>query len=201
MKKVFIICVGIATLTLASCGSSKNNAQSNKGSNSPFGETYEMPCAEYDSDSEFGATGIYKCSAAQKGNAQQFALQNAQQIVRMKMQHAYKGMVSDYTNSYGNNAGNDIQSKITIAGDQAINTVLNDTRATCVRFSGVDDRGNIECYVGIRISKELLAKKITERVNNALSQDEKMRIDFNEKKYREEMKARFKNFKEDNNQQ
>ena len=159
MKKTLIICVGIATLTLASCGSSKSSTQSNKGGNSPFGETYEMPCAEYDSNSEFGATGIYKCSAAQKGNAQMFALQNAQQIVRMKMQHAYKGMVSDYTNSYGNNAGNDIQSKITAAGDQVINAVINDTRATCVRFSEVDDRGNIECYVGIRISKEMLAEQ------------------------------------------
>ena len=183
---------------LASCGGSKSTAQNNKGGNNPFGETYQMPCEELDSDTEFGATGIYKCSASQKGNAQMFALQNAQQIIRMKVQHVYKGMVSDFAGSYGGNAGNDIQSKITMAGDQAINAVFNDTKATCIRYSGVDDRGNIECYVGIRISKEQLAKKISERVSDALSQDEKTRIDFNEKRYRDEMEKRLQNFKDNN---
>lgn len=198
MKKTLFICGLAATMMLAACGSSKSNAQNNNASNSPFGETYQMPCEELDSDGEFGATGIYKCSASQKGNAQMYALQNAQQIIRMKIQHAYKGMVSDFTQSYGGNAGNDIQSKITMAGDQIINTVLNDTRATCVRYSSVDDRGNIECYVGIRISKKKLADKISERVDDVLTQDEKLRIDFNEKKYRDEMEKRFQNYKENN---
>ncbi len=174
---------------VSACGSSKQTVQNN--SKNPFGDTYEAPCQELDTETEFGATGIYKCSAAQKGQAQVFALQNAQQIVRMKMQHAYKGMVSDFSQSYGGNAGNDIQNKITMAGDQVIDAVVNDTRATCVKFSAVDDRGDIECYVGIRISKQELAKKIAERVGNVLTDEEKMRTDFNEKKFRERMEARF----------
>ncbi len=79
-----------------------------------------------------------------------------------------------------------------MAGDQVIDAVINDTRATCVKFSAVDDRGDIECYVGIRISKPELAKKIAERVGNVLTEEEKMRIDYNEKKFRDRMEARFR---------
>lgn len=198
-KTMFIITMLFCGMMLFSaCGSTKATAQNNNTtkSNSPFGETYQMPCEEYDSQSEFAATGIYKCSANQKGEAQKNALLNAQQLVRMKVAHTYKGMLSDFSSSYGGNAGNDVQNKMVMAGDQAINAVLDHTRATCVRFSGIDGRGDIECYVGIRISKMELAEKIAGRVNDVLSQDEKTRIDFNEKKYREEMEKRFADFKE-----
>lgn len=192
MKKILFY-LGVASVVfIASCGGNKKTVKDDY--RSPFGETYEAPCLELDSESEFGATGIYKCSASQKGQAQSFALQNAQQQIRMKMSHVYKGMVSDFSQNYGGNAGNDIQNKITIAGDQAINTVINDTRATCIKFSGVDERGDIECYVGVRISKKQLAKEISHRVSDALTPDEKMRIDFNEQRYREDMEARFKKF-------
>lgn len=196
MKRTLLFLGLTAMMLMSSCSSNKNTAQNDY--RSPFGETYESPCLELDSDTEFGATGIYQCSASQKGQAQSFALQNAQQQIRMKMQHVYRGMVSDFSQNYGGNAGNDIQNKITIAGDQVINEVINDTRATCVKFSGVDDRGNIECYVGIRISKTKLAKEISHRVSDALTQDEKARIDFNEHRYREDMEARFRRFQENN---
>lgn len=198
MKKILFVCGLATTMMFAACGGNKSIAQNNKTGNNPFGETYQMPCEELDSQTEFAATGIYKCSANQKGDAQIYALQNAQQQVRMKVQHSYKGMVSNFAQSHGGNAGNDVQNKIAMAGDQVIDAVINDTRATCVRFSGVDDRGNIECYVGIRISKQELAKKIAGRVNDVLSQEEKARIDFNEKNYREDMEKRFQNYKDNN---
>lgn len=197
MKKALLVCGLAATMMFAACSGSKSTAQNNK-TNNPFGETYQMPCEELDSQTEFAATGIYKGSANQKGDVQMYALQNAQQQCRMKMQHAYKGMVSNFAMSHGGNAGNDVQNKIAMAGDQIIEAVLNDTRATCVRFSGVDDRGDIECYVGIRINKGELAQKIAGRVNDVLSQEEKARIDFNEKNYREDMEKRFQNYKDNN---
>lgn len=198
-KEMFISSMLLAgMLMFTACGASKSNAQNNPTSNNPFGETYSMPCEEYDSQTEFAATGIYKCSANQKGSAQMYALQNAQQLVRMKVKHSYKGMVSNFSETHGGNAGNDVQNKVVMAGDQAIDAVLNDTRATCVRYSGVDSRGDIECYVGIRVNKEQLAKEIAGRVNNVLSPEEKARIDFDEKNYREEMEKRFQDYKENN---
>lgn len=196
MKKSNIITLTVVTvLALTACSSNKSATVDN--SRNPFkGNTYEAPCQELDSDAEFGATGIYKGSSNQMGDLQLYALQNAQQMVRRKLQHSYKGMVSDFNTSYGGNAGNDIMNKITSAGDQAINAVINDTRATCIRFSDVDDRGDVTCFVGIRISKQVVAKEVANRVNNVLSEDEKMRIRFEEKKYREEYEQRMRNYSE-----
>lgn len=134
----------------------------------------------------------------QKGEVHKFALQNAQSIIRMKIKHAYKGMVSDFSSSTGNNSGNDIETKVAMAGDQIIDAVVNNTSECCVKFSSVGDDGHIECYVAIRIPKNDLSEKIAKEVSNKLSDDEKMRINFNESQYREQMEKRFEQYREEN---
>lgn len=202
MKKSLLFLAVIAlAVAFTSCGSSKtvsNNNYSNNGGGNPFGETYEMPCAVYDTDTDFAATGIFRGSSYQKGELLKWALQNAQEQVRMKIRHAYKGMVSNYSQNLGNNQGNDIERKMTMAGDQIIDAVINDTRAVCQRFGAVDESGHIECYVAIQISKEDLSEQVAKGVDNVLSDDEKMRIGFNEMKYREQMNKSFEQYKEQN---
>ncbi len=134
----------IAVLCTA-CGTKKSTAQQH-AANNPFGEVFSIPCEVYDSETHFAATGIYKGSMNQKGEVHIYALQNAQAIVRQKMQHAYKGLVGDYSQSVGNNRGNDIATKIEKGGDQIINVIVNNAAETCVKYSGVDDRGMVECY-------------------------------------------------------
>lgn len=188
MKKLHLLgMVSVFAIVMSSCGSEKKIGISG-GSKNPFGEVYEVPCAMYDTDTEFAATGIYRGSANQKGEAYKFALANAQQIVRMKIKHVYKGMVSDFSQSIGNNQGNDIESKISMAGDQIIDAVVNHTAESCMRFGEVQADGHIEIYVGIKISKVDLSQKIAAAVDNKLSTEEKLRIGFDEKIYREEIK-------------
>ncbi len=189
----------LAMLVLAGCGSSKQGTKhSNNASDNPFGEVFTTPCEIYDTEEEFTATGIYRGSSNQKGEVQKYALQNAQQQVRMKIKHAYKGMVSDFSQSIGNNQGNDIETKVSMAGDQIIDAVINDTRESCKRWSKVFDDGHIECYVAIKISKASLSQAISKAVENKLTDEEKMRIGFDEKVYREQMNERFKEYKEGN---
>lgn len=199
MKKSYIFGTAmIIALAFASCGSEKqavNNQPRNNGSNNPFGEVYEAPCTVYDTDTEFTATGVYRGSSNQKGEVHKYALQNAQQLVRMKIKHAYKGMVSDFSQSIGNNQGNDIEAKVAMAGDQIIDAVVNNTSESCLRWGGVGDDGHIECYVAIKISKVDLAQKIATAVDNKLSQEDKLRIGFDEKVYRDDMEKRFENYK------
>ena len=59
MKKIFGIAV-LATLMFASCGAQKQTttAVNNARSASPFGDVYEVPAAENDTEEYFGATGI-----------------------------------------------------------------------------------------------------------------------------------------------
>lgn len=195
MKQILIMVATATTLLLSSCGTQKNamTTANNNRSTSPFGDVYEVPAAENDTDEYFGATGIASGSKARMGELQLMALTNAQNIIRQKMQHAYKGAVDDYMNSVGNNAGTDIEAKIERGGTQIIDVIVNDTQASKgPMFSAVDDKGNVTCYIGIRISKKAMADKIADYV----SEDEELKIRFKEDQFRQRMKESFKEFKE-----
>ncbi len=195
MKKLMFT-MAVAAFTMVSCGSSKQVATVAPASQSPFGEVYEAPCTVYDTPEEFAATGIYRGSMNQKGEVHKFALQNAQSIVRMKIKHAYQGMISDFSQSVGNNQGNDIITKVSQAGDQIIDAVINNTSECCIRYGAVGEDGHLECYVAIKISKEDLSQKVAKAVDNKLTDEEKLRIGFEEQQYRKQMDQRFKEYKE-----
>lgn len=196
MNKILVMVATATALLLSSCGAQKKamTTADNNRSASPFGDVYEVPAAENDTDEYFGATGIASGPKARMGELQLMALTNAQNIIRQKMQHAYKGAVDDYMNSVGNNAGTDIEAKIERGGTQIIDVIVNDTQASKgPMFSAVDDKGNVTCYIGIRISKKAMADKIADYV----SEDEELKIRFKEDQFRQHMKESFKEYKGD----
>lgn len=201
MKKMnlFAVVLMMTAAVLTSCGAKKQVAQSssNNAGGNPFGETYSMPCEVYDTPQQFAATGIFRGSSNQKGEVQKNALLNAQDIVRLKMKHAYKGMVSEYSSSVGNNKGNDIERKMTSAGDRIIDKIINETAQSCTRWSSVESDGHITCYTAIQISKQETAQKIAQEIEDKLTQEEKDRISFNEYSYRKQMEERFQNYKDE----
>lgn len=196
MNKIIGNTLGIICMFFISCGTSKKVEPVVTKSNSPFGEVYSMPCEVYDTPEKFAATGIYRGSSYQKDECHKNALRNARQIIYEKYSHTYKGMVSDYSGSFGTNKGNDIARKIESAGDQVINAILNDVYEICTKFSNVFDDGMIECYVAIEVSKKEIAEKVSKGVSDVLTQEEKENINFNEFSYRKQMEERMKNFKE-----
>ena len=200
MKKISIIAaLAAATLMLvSSCGAQKaaTAAAASSQPKSPFGEVYEVPCAVYDTPEQFAATGIYRGSSYQKGECQLNALQNARQLVYEKYHHAYQGMVSTYSQSIGNNRGNDIETKMNRAGDQIMDIILNDIQANCVKFSAVGDDGMVECYVGITVPKAMIAEQVTNAVSDVLTPEEKEAIGFDEFVYRKQMQERMAEYKD-----
>lgn len=198
MKKSITL-AALAALIVCSCGTANKVSQQNQNnaaSTAPFGEVYSMPCEMYDTDTEFAATGIYRGSSYQKGECQLNALENAKQLVYSKYKHVYNGMTSNYSSTIGNNRGNDIETKLQRAGDQVINAILNDIQAACVKFSAVQADGNIECYVGIKVPKNVIANQVAKTIEDNLTQEEKDRINFNEYNYRKEMEERLKNYRD-----
>ena len=195
MKKINLIAVLLllCTIPFVTVDAKKKKKQNDEN---PFGQTYSTPCEIYDSPAEFTANGIFTGSSRQMGEVQKYALENAQEIVRLKMKHAYKGMVSDYSSTHGNDKGNTLEKKISSAGDRIIDAVVNETMESCKSWSKISDDGQITCYVAIRIPKADLAAKVAKEVQNQLTQDEKTRIDFNESEYRKQMEERFKQFQE-----
>lgn len=192
--RTFIYAVCLTTTVLASCGSKKQVVKN--VSNAPFGEVYSMPCEIHDTKEKFAATGIYKGSSNQKGECHLNAIANAKAIIREKYRHAYKGMISDYSSTIGNNRGNDISTKLERAGDVVIEAVLNDAYEVCSKFSSIQDDGMIECYVSIEIYKDELADKVSKQVANVLTDDEKLKINFQEEEYRKRMEERMMNYKD-----
>ncbi len=191
-----VVVTMIAWIMAIGCGMSKVSSVADRKPKNPFGETYEAPCQVYDTPKEFAATGIFRGSSHQRGEVQKNALLAAQELIRLKMQHAYKGMVSEYSSSIGNNKGNDIERKMTSAGDRIIDKIINETSQSCVRWSGVEDDGHMTCYTAIQIPKGEVAAEITKEVADKLTQEEKDRIGFNEQEYRKDMAKRFEEYKE-----
>ena len=194
MKKNLLIMVAFVACgcVMTSCGTQKTVVAPTQAVN-PFGNgTFSAPGFEPDTDEYFAALGIANGPQARMDVLQLTALTNAQNVVRQKLKHAYKGMVSDYSNYIGNNSGSDAQTHVERAGDQIIDAVVNDTQAKSLNFSGVDEKGNLNCYVGIRVYKKQLADKIAD----AVSEDEELKIRFKESEFRKYMQEKFKDFKE-----
>lgn len=198
MKKFFyFIAVSTASLFISSCGSKSNVVSQSPRSTAPFGEVYSMPCANVkDTPEKFAAVGIYRGSSYQKGECHINAIANAQAIIREKYHHVYKGMISNYSSTIGNNRGNDIATKLERAGDVILDAMLNDAYEVCTKFSSVFDDGMVECYVGIEIPKGELAEKVSKKVADVLTDEEKEKINFNEYNYRKQMEERMKNYQE-----
>lgn len=198
MKKSICIIMVLTTLLLVcSCGSKKSVVSQQPQSTAPFGEVYSMPCGNIkDTPEKYAAVGIYRGSSYQKGECHLNAIANAQAIIREKYHHAYKGMISNYSSTVGNNRGNDIATKLERAGDVVLDAMLNDAYEVCTKFSNVFDDGMIECYVGIEIPKGELAEKVSQKVADVLTDEEKEKINFNEYNYRKQMEERMKNYKD-----
>ena len=202
MRKIFTFAAVVcAAMMMVSCGASKKAATNyapvaSKASNNPFGDVYEAPCAEFDTPEYFAATGIAVGAKARMADLQRLALANAQQIIRQKMEHAYKGAISDYLNSVGTNAGTDIENKLEAGGDQIMDLIVNETNATCgPKYSAVDEKGNMTCFIGIRIPKKALAETIVENVVDNVSDDEELKIRFKEDEFRKRTLENFERFK------
>lgn len=196
MKKNLLIMVallaGVCVMTSCGGGTNQTVVAANQAVNPFANGAFSAPGFEPDTDEYFAGWGTANGPKARMDVLQLSALTNAQNAVRQKLKHAYKGIVSDYSNYIGNNSGSDAQIHVERAGDQIIDAVINDTQARSLNFSGVDEKGHVDCYVGIRIYKKQLADKIAD----AVSEDEELKIRFKESEFRKYMQDKFKDYKE-----
>ena len=105
------------------------------------------------------------------------------------MRHAYKGMVSEYSNMIGNNGGTDFEEKAEAAGDKIIDVIVNNTDPIEER-SNMDEKGYVTFYRLIRISK----KETAEKIAKAVSENEELKMRYKEEEYRKKMEERFANY-------
>ena len=190
-----------ASVVMMSCKGNKQAVQQTvqqtapvSHSRSPFaGNTHEPPCVVYDDDKNFAATGIAYGAQTQLGSVQQLALENAQNMIYAKMEHAYGGFIDNYIEAIGTKQGTDIETEIRGVGRRAIMQVVKNTSASCIKFSDVDDKGNVQCFVAVKIPKE----KVSQEIANNLSKSQKGEIRERAAAARKEMQEYFKGIKEE----
>jgi hypothetical protein len=180
---------GGAVVNTAAAGGQSNDAEE---------EWVEPPCTVHDDDDWFAATGFAAGPRTRRDVISTNALRNGQRKIRNKMKHAYQGMVSDYDKYLGNNQGTDADVDVTSAGDAIIDAIVNDTREVCgPKFTKPDSKGQMECVVALKIRKKEIAEKIADKVENMVSKDERLRIQFEEFDFRKKMQEKFKEFKQE----
>lgn len=193
MRRYILLFLIAVLIPITICNAKTKKQAEEVKSESVFGDTWTMPCQLYDTDEEFCASSAYTGPKDQLAEVQKNALLAAQEIIRLKMKHSYQGMVSEYSASIGNNAGNDVEHKMQSAGDRIIDVIVNETRQVCTEYSLDKFRVNMTCYIGIKISKTDTADRISKEISDNLTQEEKDRISFNEQEYRKQMEKSFKN--------
>lgn len=188
-KNLFVMMALVAGVSvMTSCGgSSKAVVAPTQAIVNPYDNLIDSGVEDYDTDEYYTATGIAFGSRKSEGITREKSLQNAQTQLRMKIRSAIvDGIMTDFAKSYQSNDDIDDVSKIARYAELEIEKEIRETRATKIRATPVDDKGDMGIYTVTRIYKKDLAKKIAERV----SEDKKIKIDFGEEQLRELMEKR-----------
>ena len=167
--------------------------KSSKKAAAPEGETaITMYCSgpEYFSDDEYFRANNSGESTSQS-MAKKKAMSNARLDLAAAIETQVKAVIDNYFSSY--TSGQDIEDKERYEGlsREVINQELNGIRTICEQFTKTQS-GNYKCYVAI----ELAGDEILNGMKNRISDDEKLKIDFQYEKFKEEFEKEMENFKD-----
>lgn len=197
MKKNLFILMAFAAgvCVMTSCGGSskavvaQQTVQPSSASYSDLGPTTRFPLMREATEDEWYEVGTATGPKARMGQIRVAALRNARQLIRESMSEAYKGMLSEYSNMVGNNIGTDYQEKAEAAGDKIIDAVTGKLPPIDEQYN-IDEKGNITFFRLVKMSK----KEIADKIANAVSEDEELKIRFKESEFRKYMQEKFKEF-------
>lgn len=175
----------ILSPALQSCKSSKKAAV-------PSGETaITMYCSgpEYFSDDEYfraNNTG----ESTNQSMAKKKAMSNARLDLAAAIETQVKAVIDNYFSSYTNSEAIDDKERYEGLSREVINQELNGIRTVCEQFTKTE-QGSYKCYVAI----ELAGEEILNGMKSRISDDDKLKIDFQYEKFKEEFEKEMEQFK------
>ncbi len=187
MKKLIVktasfAMVGLLTLTLTtSCGSSKDT---NKGEN-----VINMYChgSEFQSDkehfrfSDFAESTDYSMAKDKAYNRVKTGLAG---MINTKV----KAMTDNYTKNYVQDGGEEVKNRYEAISRQVVNQELSGLKVICEKATEKD--GKYRYY----ICMELTGEDILNNLANKISEDSKLRTDFEYEKFKNEFQKEMENF-------
>jgi hypothetical protein len=176
----------IASPMMQSCKSSKGGASAPKGE-----ERVEMYCSgpQYSSNSEYFRANDVAESTSQS-MAKKKAMSNARLALAGSIQTTVKAVIDNYFQSY--TSGQDIEDKERYEGlsREVIDQQLNGIRTICEEYTKTA-QGNYKCYVAI----ELAGNEIANNMSKRISDDEKLKIDFQYENFKKTFEKEMEEFK------
>ncbi|HCS87272.1 MAG TPA: hypothetical protein DIW30_02240 [Bacteroidales bacterium] len=130
-------------------------------------KTYRQPCQRYDDGEYYAASGFIRVKMGGEGERDYSVvatklLASLRQQVKQKIGGKYQGAVRDYFDQYDVDDKFSAASHIESAGEQIIDTFLNDTEEDCRQYGDMDEGGYANLYMGILVKKSDLINSIVE---------------------------------------
>ena len=148
----------------------------------------EQNCFMPDDDEYYTASGMMRVKMGGNDMGEKdFTVQknkllgSCQQQLQMKFKGSYKAVVRDYFVQMDIDSKSSVASKIESAGEKIIDQVINDTEAVCEEYGDMDEAGYAMLYMGIQMRKSA----VIEQIVKGISEDEQLKVRFNEEKFRE----------------
>jgi hypothetical protein len=108
------------------------------------------------------------------------ALTNARNELAQSIQTTVKTVTDNYTNSRSMNRKEELEQKFESLNREVVEQSLSGIRTICEKLVQTKD-GNYKTYIAIELSADDLVKQYNER----LSQDERLKIDYDYEKFKE----------------
>jgi hypothetical protein len=187
LKSMFLFALAAIVMlpALQSCKSSQKVAV-------PAGETaLTMYCSgdEYSSDSEY-----FRANNTGESPNQNMAKRKAMSNARLDLAQAIETHLKSVTDNYliEHTSGQDMEFKqrMETLSREVVNQKLNGIRTICEQFTQTTS-GNYKCYVAI----ELAGEELLNGMKNRIPEDDKLRIDFQYEKFKEEFNKEMEQFK------
>ncbi len=183
MKTIKFLALMAVAAMLASCGTSKqtaNSSTSSRPSSVSVGVDVDLPCIyeSMDDDDYFRELGTSTNINMQNARAE--ALRAAKSLIKDKLGEFVQGLSTDYARSVRGNAPADkVQQLMERELTGVVEKMLNDAQKTCEKMQQ-DDAGNYHSFIAIQIPKNLMVTKMA----NTLSANEELEIEFNRDQFR-----------------
>lgn len=183
----------VALPTFADNRSNRNSRMRDLEETELTEKTTTQPCMRYDDNEYYAASGWIRVKMIGDGErdysiAATKLLGNLRQQVKQKVGGKYKAVVRDYFEQMDLDDQFSAASHIESAGEQIIDTYLNDTEEDCRQMGPVDEEtGFANMYIGILVRKAELVETIVDGLqeSNQIPNDVKAQVKANEQAFRE----------------
>lgn len=167
----------ILTLGLSSCGSKKK--ATNVAEEEEERITFYCDGPDYRTDKKaFRANAIGE--SQDQMTARKKAMSNAKAALAGQVQTVIKGTTDNYVNSREFNNVEEVEERFESLTREVINQQLNDVRTICQEHTRTKE-GKYKTYLAIEMGVDALE----EAIDNRLSRDKRLRVDYDYEKYKE----------------